>query len=132
MADFSCYVTIYNNTPFTLTLKSSGDSWGYWNISPPNTINPFQSSAQFQLKDKTGPGGTQGFVAYTANSPSSDVFTMNFSCPYTGSNYCNINNPNGNSYGVFFTADSGGGAVNNTCPTAGHPLTMSYYIRSFV
>ena len=118
-----------------LTPRDMGETGGSTNVTLLYSEMPAHGhflQGDSDPADKTGPGGTQGFVAYTANSPSSDVFTMNFSCPYTGSNYCNINNPNGNSYGVFFTADSGGGAVNNTCPTAGHPLTMSYYIRSFV
>lgn len=132
MADFSCYITIYNNTPYTLTLTDSGDPWGYWNIAPPKTIQPFQATTQFQLEDKAGPGGTEGYVTYTANSPAADVFTMKFSDPYSGSNYCNINNPNGNSYGVFFVANSGSGDNNNVCPTSGHPLTISYYLKSFV
>ncbi len=132
MADFSCYVTIYNNTPYTLSLTNSGDAWGKWTIAPPTTISPFQATSQFQLQDKAGPNGTQGFVTYTANSPAADAFTMNFSDPYSGSNYCNINNPNGNCYSVFFVANSGGGDNNNVCPTSGHPLTLSFYIRSFV
>lgn len=131
MSDFSCYVTIFNNTPYKLTLTGSGNAYGYWNIAPPPSIAPFQASAQFQLKDSAGPNGTQGFVSYIASS-TNDVFTMNFSCPFSGSNYCNINNPDGNSFSVFFTADTGSGSNNNVCPTGGHPLTTSFYLKSFV
>jgi len=132
MADFSCYVTIYNNTPYTMTLTGSGDSWGKWTIEPPKTIAPFSVTSKFQLEDKAGASGSEGYVIYKASSPDADSFRVDFCDPYSGSNTCSISNPNMEQFGVCFTADSGDGAKNNMCPPSGHPLTMNFYITSFV
>jgi hypothetical protein len=132
MADYSCYLTIFNNTPYKMTFSESGDKWGYWNIAPPATINPFEASLQFQLKDRLGHNGTEGFVKYTMDVTELELFVLNFCCPYYDDNYCDISNPNHFGFGVSFFARSDAGDHNNFCPPKGFPLTMTFHISSFV
>jgi hypothetical protein len=132
MADYSCYIAIYNNTPYTLTLSGQGQDWGYWAVSPPATIPPFRATPEFQLKDSAGHNGTEGFVAYTANSVAADVFRISFCCPYYGANYCDVSNPNRTSFNVSFFAKSETAEQNNFCPRAGFPLHMAFSIATFV
>jgi hypothetical protein len=70
---------------------------------------------------------------YAPNTPSGDVFKMSFADPTYDSNYCDISNPNRARFNVSFFAKSGDdGEQNNACPKGGHPVTVYFYITSFV
>ena len=137
MADFSCYVTIANGTPYDLTLAGSGITSGKWTIAPPASISAFQTSSQFRLEDKAGAFGSEGYVQYDLLSPGRGRFEMRFYDPANNnSNSCSISqvisNPNADRYSMCFTAATDVETLNNRCPPKGHPLTMTFYIRTFV
>jgi|1185.fasta_scaffold192956_1 hypothetical protein len=131
MADFSCYVSILNDTPYALTLTKSDDTWGYWKVSPPTTISAFGGSGSFQLADKAGPAGSGGGVEYTVQAPGSGTFAIKFTDPVEGDNACSISNPDSSLFGVNFYATCETVFGNNSCPRDGHPLTMVFFIRKF-
>lgn len=129
MADFSCYITINNQTRQTLTLNNYGQSWGYWKTAPPSSIAPNTSTIQMQLSDSSGPSGSTGWIK-VGSGPGS-LFSMNFDDPYTGSNSCSISTggPMPSVYSVSFDAKSGSGSwQHNVCPSGGHPLYISFNI----
>lgn len=130
MADFSTYITIFNDTNEKLYFSSKGEKHGYWKTSPPPDINPFAATAQFQLSDSTGPAGSEGYVKYKTGGKPEKTFIMQFCDAYWGDNYCNISNPDPSEFSVYFRARSNGGEwQDNVCPTGGHPLWIEYHIK---
>ncbi|RSL48474.1 hypothetical protein CEP54_012910 [Fusarium duplospermum] len=64
MPDYSCYITIVNKLNCSLTFLNDGADHGYWEVDPPSTIEANSTSKEFQLKDRWGPNGTDGWVRY--------------------------------------------------------------------
>lgn len=129
MSDFSCYITIINNTAETLTTNGYGNSWGYWKSTPPSSIAPLTSTAQFQLSDSSGPSGSTGWVNVAA-APGV-LFSMNFNDPWSGSNSCGISmsGPAQSLFSVSYAAKTGSGSwQQNSCPSGGHPLYVNFSI----
>jgi hypothetical protein len=133
VADYSCNVTIVNGTPYDLTLVASGITSGKWTTDPPASIAAFQTSPQFTLADKAGAFGSEGFVQYGALPPGSGTFEVRFYDPADNhANSCSISNPGTDRYSVCFVAATNVETLNNRCPPNGHPLTMTFYIRTCV
>jgi hypothetical protein len=131
MADYSCYLTILNQTRQTLTRTSYGESFGYWKSAPPEKMAA-NSQTDFQLADKAGPGGSTGWVRFAA-APGV-VFSMSFDDPAgSGDNECKItmSGPATSRYRTYFEARSGGGNwQRNVCPKGGHPLYVKFTIST--
>jgi hypothetical protein len=74
MADRTCAVLLFNNTPFQLTYHGSGLNHGKWIDTPPDVIEPKQW-AVWKSSSKSGAWyGTEGAVDYRINGKSDFAF----------------------------------------------------------
>lgn len=115
LMDFSCYVTIVNDTGADLTLTNwSADSDSYWAVPPAPTI-PAGGFSMAWLADEPGPYGSNGTVTY-------DTTKLTFGCP-TGvvSNYAT-----GPSKSYVARSGTGGWGKAGSVPKTGHPLQVKY------
>ncbi len=129
MADYSCYLTITNNTPYQFTLSSTWINWGYWVTSPPDSISPYSCTSMLQLSDSAGLAGSEGSMTYTIQTPTPVTIVMGFCDSFgSGDNYCYITNPDQTCFSVSFNAND----QVNQCPSGGHPLTVVFDVRHFV
>lgn len=143
MADFSCYITIANQTPFSLLYKSKDQSWGKWTTDPPVSIKAFSTSSQFRLEDKGGPGGSEGKVIFEIRDDPSHsavghypTFTMKFNDPYGDTNnYAYIESSDAENYAIWFVTKVGSetewSAVNHI-NFDNHPVYVQFYIQRMV
>ena len=81
MANFSCYITIINNSSVELTNAEVGQSYGEYKSRPLTQILAGKRT-QFQLADKSGPAGSTGFVKYDA---AEGVVQFKYDCPWGSS-----------------------------------------------
>jgi len=131
MSDYSCYITIVNNTYETLVTNAYGNSWGYWKSTPPGSVAPNSQSAQFQLSDSSGPSGSTGWVNISAVP--GVLFSTNFDDPWSGNNSCGISmaGPARSLYSISYDAKTGSGSwQHNSCPSSGHPLYVKFNIST--
>jgi hypothetical protein len=78
MANFSCYITIINNSSLKFINGSSGQSWGEYASRPVTNLNP-EGSTSFRLKDSAGPAGSTGWAKYEVGE---GILQFNYDCPY--------------------------------------------------
>ena len=121
--DFSCYVTIKNDTTEELTRVGETVDNGYYVSDPPAKIAP-GATGRFWLQDLAGPHGAEGGTTYiTADDATNLAFS--YGCP-TGifSNYA--------SGGSSFVASSGSPPAplmpQNSVPQYGHPLFVDFTV----
>lgn len=136
MADLATYMTIINNTPYSLGFVNKTDSHGYWDVEPPAAVGVFDSSHTFILKDHAGASsGSEGTTTYQIEMPDVDTtvtFVMKFCDSYSSNNnYCYFKNSHPNLFAVHFQAKiSDGDWNNNDCPEGGHPLYLRFFIHT--
>ncbi len=119
--DYSCYVSIENDTTQELSLDTDTVDEGYYVSGPPATIAP-GSTARFWLQDLAGPAGSGGGATY--DSASGTKLRFSYGCPTFFSNYA--------SGGSSFVASSGSLPSSSTPPNAvpslGHPLFVDFKV----
>jgi len=120
--DYSCYVSIENDTSQELDRVSDSVDDGYYVSQPPARIPP-KSTGRFWLQDLAGIHGSEGGATYEAAGGTRLAFT--YGCP-TGifSNYA--------SGGSSFVASSGSPPASstpaNSVPSYGHPLFVDFVV----
>jgi hypothetical protein len=114
--DYSCYVTILNQTANPLALSSApGPTHGYWAVAPPATI-PAEGRGRMWVQDYPGLFGTEATVTYNGN------LNFSFSCPYVGFN--RAAGPGGH-----FDARSGDGDWSHgSVPKLSYPLQVRFTV----
>lgn len=126
MSDFSCYITIRNDSAHALAVATPPPADGSWEGAP-TTIAP-RGSASFRLRDPSGPTGSEGgFVVSVIGSGA--LLLANFQDGYVQSNYCNIS-----SQGLFrtmsWTFEGASGEPDNfvpgNVPGSGHPVYLNF------
>ncbi|KAK0455273.1 uncharacterized protein EV420DRAFT_1644911 [Desarmillaria tabescens] len=133
MPDFSVYVTIINNTNEALHKDSTHADWGTW-LNVPSEIQPLTTSNKFQIKDSTGPAGTEGtfrFLVGNAQETVTTYLSAYQTCPWGA--YNNEFSPgNTNPKAVYTTSFrasvDGGSWTDNRVNTSGHPVTVEFTI----
>lgn len=128
MGDFSCYVTITNNSAHVLAISAPPPDDGSWQ-NVPNTIAA-HGEASFALKDPPGPTGSEGgFVAAVVGTET--MLQANFQDGYVQSNYCNASMQGGAPTMAWtFEGGSGDQPVGNweqgNVPGGGHPVWLNF------
>ncbi|KAB8141379.1 hypothetical protein F8S13_20000 [Chloroflexia bacterium SDU3-3] len=121
--DFSCYISIVNNSGGDLTYQTQSASRGYFVFPPPKTIRA-GTTARLWIQDLPGAYGAEGAVTYTDSQGKRWAFS--FGCP-TGFS------PNYASGGACFVATSEnppmpGQKPSPSVPRTGHPLFVTFYL----
>jgi UDP-2,3-diacylglucosamine pyrophosphatase LpxH len=121
--DFSCYLTITNNTSGELTRAAESADNGYYVARPPQKIAA-GATERFWIQDFAGVHGAEGGAAYRA-ADGGEMLEFTYGCP-TGffQNYAGG--------GSSFVASSGSppGALQprDVVPPYGHPLFVDFQV----
>jgi UDP-2,3-diacylglucosamine pyrophosphatase LpxH len=120
--DYSCYVTITNNTSNALERVTQTVDQGYSVTYPPATIAP-GTTGRFWIQDLPGPFGAEGGTTYVA-AVGGIQMPFVYGCPTFLDNYA--------SGGSSFVASSGGppdpSTPKNSVPPYGHPLFVDFTV----
>ncbi|KAI0075370.1 hypothetical protein K474DRAFT_1664326 [Panus rudis PR-1116 ss-1] len=81
--DYGCYFYIENVTDTTLEREGWDATWGEWVGEPPKFISSNKMSPEMHIRDKWGPGGSDGWVKYDARG---ETLTFRVACQEVGSN----------------------------------------------
>jgi len=119
--DFSCYVTIKNDTSQELKRVAETADDGYYVSHPPTTIAP-GATGRFWLQDLAGIHGAEGGTTYAAADGDAKV-AFSYGCP-TGifSNYAT----GGSSFVASSVDPPAPLAPANAVPPYGHPLFVDF------
>lgn len=127
MGDYSCYLTVQNQTGHVLDIYVDPPQWGSW-VNPPQQPVPPGGSAAFQLKDGWGAAGSEGsFTARPEATPTE--LRASFQDGYIQSNYCNLSWSNTTaSMSWTFTGASNGpnNPQQGSVPSGGHPVYLVF------
>src|SRR4051794_8798093 len=128
--DFSCYVTIMNQSGVTLTIQSNTNPHGTYNppALPPSIDGKQQ--AFFALQGGVESDGSEGSVTYSVSSGGAERnITLCYSCPLVSDNGISVTNASElsvNYYGTNEAIEWNPNGKNwgppNNFPTGGHPL----------
>ncbi|CAC9651466.1 hypothetical protein [bacterium endosymbiont of Bathymodiolus sp. 5 South] len=142
MSNLSTYMDFYNNTPYTLKLKSTTAVHGSWKVSPPPAITPSQKDASFSMQDPSmAAAGSEGTVTYHVVVPSTNeegdnsttdvTFLARFCDSYSvGNNYCYFSTSHPELFAIYFEAEIDNHGWNkNYCPDSGHPLHLKFFVH---
>jgi UDP-2,3-diacylglucosamine pyrophosphatase LpxH len=118
--DYSCYVSILNNSSSTLS-KTGGETevHGYYVVPPPQTISP-GNRAQFWIHDFPGVEGAGGNVSYT-DQANGKTTTFKYACPLIMNNNCGPKPFQNKSGSGDWSADQVVGR--------GHPYFVNFFIK---
>lgn len=123
-SDYSCYVTIANETADELNRVSESADYGYYVVDPPETIAAGET-ARFWLQDLAGLHGAEGGSTYEP-AGGGERLGFVYGCP-TGIF------PNYASGGSSFAASSGNlplpNQPRNVVPEWGHPLFVDFDVN---
>ena len=132
MGDYSCYLTIQNQTGHQLAVAPAPPQWGSW-INPPQPQQPIPAGASvsFQLKDGWGAAGSEG--SFTAQPTDSQAqLRASFQDGYVQSNYCNLSRDN-IAATMSWTFTGASGSPNNpqqgSVPSGGHPVYLVFTFK---
>ncbi|MEA3035100.1 MAG: hypothetical protein QOH04_859 [Sphingomonadales bacterium] len=127
MADYSCYLTIANQTGHVLDIGLDPPQWGSW-VDPPQQPVPRGGSVAFRLKDGWGAAGSEGsFAARPEATPAR--LRASFQDGYVQSNYCNVSGQNMSATMAWsFTGASGSpdNPQHGSVPGGGHPVYLVF------
>ncbi|SHO56639.1 hypothetical protein [Vibrio quintilis] len=131
MSNFSCYITIINNSSIEFKNGKSECSWGEYD-SRPKTNLKLKDKTQFRLKDTTGPHGSTGLTKYDVGE---GVIQFNYDCPYgDSSNELSFDN-GGTDLTINFYGSNKAGYLDSIpdneegqYPSSGHPLSGIFII----
>ncbi|MCB0641330.1 MAG: DUF4474 domain-containing protein [Phaeodactylibacter sp.] len=121
--DYSCYITIENDSGEELEYVTAAADHGYFAVIPPKIIPTWQKG-QLWLQDNPGLHGSEGSVTYKGQE-SGKSYQFNFECP-TGIYSNKASGP-----GDFYTKS---GSVSNNwgneghVQSSGHPFFVKYMI----
>lgn len=139
MADFSCYITIVNNSSFTLKRKKLHKECGTYKSEPAKELKP-REKTKFRLADKAGAFGSEGYVEYTISD--AGTLKFNYDCPYGKSdNVLNFTSSDdsilkedvfiyGNNDDNYIDEESVCECNNGKYPKRGHPLSGIFIIEN--
>ena len=128
MSDYSCYITIVNDSGDNLEITTPPPEDGTWN-NPPATVDANTTSAQFALNYPSGPVGSEGgFVAAVQGTAA--MLQASFEDPWGSSdNSCNIS-AEGLTQTMSWTYTGASGSPDNPEPNAvpggGHPVYLVF------
>jgi hypothetical protein len=127
MGDYSCYLTVKNQTGHVLDIDLYPPQWGSW-VDPPQQPLPPGGSAAFRLKDGWGAAGSEGsFIARPEGT--SAQLQASFQDGYVQSNYCNLSAQN-MSATMAWTFTGASGSPDNpqqgSVPGGGHPVYLAF------
>jgi UDP-2,3-diacylglucosamine pyrophosphatase LpxH len=122
-SDYSCYVTVANNTSEELERVGERADRGYYTAEPPQTIGP-GATARFWLQDLAGLSGAEGGATYEPAGVGNRLRLV-YGCP-TGvfQNYAS----GGSSFIASSGSPPGPSAPMNSIPPYGHPLFVHYRV----
>jgi hypothetical protein len=127
MGDFSCYITINNNSGYDLGITAPPPEDGTWNNVPP-TIYANQQNVTFALNDPPGPEGSEGgFVIAVNGTPA--MLQANFQDGYVQENYCNIaaqGTTQSQTWSFEGASDNPDNWQPNSVPGGGHPVFLNF------
>lgn len=130
MANFSCYITIKNDSTLTLTNVRTTQSFGEYKSRPSTNLKPGESTS-FRLADTSGPAGSTGTTTYDVGDGN---ISINYDCPYgDDSNKLGYTDPQGSfTWEIYGNNDEGytkspKGNEGNW-PSDGHPLSGLFII----
>jgi hypothetical protein len=114
--DYSCYVTILNQTASPLVLSAAPEpTHGFWAVAPPATISA-GGRGRMWVQDYPGLFGTEATVTYNGR------LHFSFRCPFVGFN--RASGPGDN-----FEARSGdGGWSQGSVPKLSYPLQVRFSV----
>ena len=121
--DFSCYVSIINDSGEELEYVSASAAHGYFTVIPPKLI-PAWETVQFWIQDNPGPHGSEGSVTYKGKK-SGKQFQFSFECP-TGL-YSNKAHGPGDLYTKSGSVGHNWGNKDHV-QGSGHPFFVKYVI----
>jgi hypothetical protein len=134
MADFSCYITIINQSSVPLTNGSYYSDFGTY-VTRPETNIAVGGTTSFQLEDPSGPFGAEGSLAYDAGE---GVIECHYDCPYRGDNNLSVYQ-NTSGLLVFFYGNNGvnypwvpdgsNWGQEGQYPSNGHPLSGLFVVK---
>jgi hypothetical protein len=132
MANFSCYISIKNESSIKFEHGDEHKSWGAYDTRPKKEIAP-NDGTQFRLKDKAGPGGSTGYVTYNAGN---GLLRFDYGCPYgSGDNVLKYNNEGTGLEVLYYGANESKYLSdipeneNGIYPHSGHPLSGIFLVR---
>ena len=132
MGNFSCFVTLVNNTSYDLTLAGSTADNGSFSLLPQEI--PAGQTGTIELDDPPIiPEGSQGSCLYQVGGQ--QVFVnMSFSDPYSGSNtasgYISGSGPvNEVSLSFEGASENPSGWQPGGVPSGGHPVFVNYTLQ---
>lgn len=133
--DFSCYVTVYNDTSYILAWTHEHASYGYWKKEPEGT-QPGDSEVTYVLADSTGIDGSGGSAEFQVFN---QEVKLTFACPYGSSdNEATYSSQGTASVNIAVYANTtpnfnwGTNPANwgeeGSIPSSGHPLSILYVL----
>lgn len=121
--DYSCYVTVENDSSEELERTAESVTAGYYVSDPPQTIAPGKTG-RFWLQDYAGVEGAEGGVRYEPGDGGAEMPFV-YGCPFGVM-------PNYASGGSSFVASSGSPpettTPKNAVPSYGHPLFVDFLV----
>jgi hypothetical protein len=122
-SDFSCYVTIKNETSDELDRDTASVDNGFYVSYPPATV-PAGATGRFWLQDLAGLHGSEGASTYSPVGGGA-ALSFTYGCPFGVF-------PNYASGGSSFVASSGSPPTAaipiNAVPSLGHPLFVDFLV----
>ncbi|MGB9176604.1 MAG: metallophosphoesterase [Methanoregula sp.] len=117
--DYSCYISIYNDSKSTITNQGIKETHGYYVVPPPLRIDSHER-VSFWMQDYPGLQGTEGSAAYI-NQGSRKTITFQYACPLVSNNSCSPK--------PFSNKSDNGIWINNNVVTRGHPYFVDFEVK---
>ena len=130
MSDFSCYVTIINDSPHELKLSVDA-SEGSWQGEIPATVPANATTPQLQLEDASGPHGSTGSLTLSIGSTGTWL-RANFEDAYWGSNSAGMESGGLSptmQWSFEGATNSDGGYIQGNLPPDGHPVYLRFTFK---
>ncbi|CAG9000641.1 MAG: hypothetical protein CENE_02641 [Candidatus Celerinatantimonas neptuna] len=136
MSNFSCYITIINNTKSEMINGKAKESYGEYKSRPSNNLSANGGQTEFRLADKSGPAGSTGDTTYDLYN---HTIKFKYDCPWgSSSNQLQADVPDGlkakikityygkNSEHYITSIPSG---KDGQYPSDGHPLSGVFIVE---
>jgi UDP-2,3-diacylglucosamine pyrophosphatase LpxH len=117
--DYSCYISIYNNSKSALSRQEIKENHGYYVVPPPPQIGSHERG-RFWMQDYPGPQGTEGSAAYISQG-SRKTTTFQYACPLVLNNSCSPT--------PFKNKSGNGGWETDKVVTRGHPYFVEFTVN---
>jgi UDP-2,3-diacylglucosamine pyrophosphatase LpxH len=117
--DYSCYISIFNNSKSTITNQGTKETHGYYIVPPPPRIGSHERG-RFWMQDYPGAQGTEGSATYI-NQGSRKTITFQYACPLVLNNSCSPK--------PFENKSGNGSWVANEVVKRGHPYFVAFRVE---